>query len=365
MADKIPDGDWLSKEELERIMNEPPNLPVPAWLAAYQCRFPNLDFSRYSLDRIMCIREYLIWRFREAARLKDEDLLSDPDVADAIWLIYDEPTRFVPAMFQWRRRKARYGGDFEADFQRIKKDLECLFFKGHNCEAMARWFNLIFYFVGSAIASWVACTNKLDTSPLFAALKNRIASLPITSEGPQFPEPYGMKESLDDLKVEPDLSKQLLDLYGVGGVKCVDPALGQLVLLARGECSRPRPDVRTEGESPQTAEDEVGEWASQWVSDYDPVHCTLKFLDIPLDFSRSPRRWEHVKAVVESKERDGAVRLGDWMGRWQTASGPVRYFSRCIRQPDRAESGWYHLTDTPRPESPTRQKCKRFAQRGG
>ena len=365
MADKPSEDDWISEEEWNRILNEPPNLPVPAWLAAYQSKFPNLDFSRYSLDRIMCIRDYLIRRFNEAASRKDGDLLSDPDVADALWLIYDEPTHFVPAMFEWRRRQARYGGDFEHDFEIIKSSLACWLFNGRNCEAMACWFNLIFHYVGSAIARWITCTSKLDASPLFATLKNRIASLPITSEGPQFPEQYGMKESLDDLKIEPSLSKQLTDLYGVGGVKCVDPALGQLLLLARSESSRPKPDVHTEGESSQAAEEMVGEWASQWVSDYDPIHCTLKFLDVPLDFSRSPKRWEDVKAVVESKERDGAVRLGDWMGRWQTASGPVRHFSRCIRQPDGAASGWYHLTDKPRPESPTRQKCKRFVQRGG
>lgn len=353
-SDKTSGDDSISQEEWERLPPSPPDLPVPAWLAAYQGQFPDLDFSRYSLDRIMCIRDFLMRRFNEAADRNDGDLLSDPDVANAIWLMYDEPTRFVRAMFEWRDRPVRYGGDFERDLKVIKDDLFSDYYEGPNCEAMPRWFNLIFWFIGSAIARWLTCTNKLDTSPLFATLKNRIATLPLMDEGDGmlFPEPYGVEHPVD--KYTPP---EAYDLYGFCGVKCVDPALGQLVLLARGESSRPKRDIPAQGR--------IGRWASQFVSEYDPVHFKLKFLNTPIDFSRSPRRWEHVQAVVESEEPDGAVRLGDWMGRWQTASDPVRNFSRCIRRVDRAESGWYHLTDKPRPEAPTRQKCKRFAQRGG
>lgn len=342
-----PDESEMPEAERWRIRATPDaRLKIPDWLSEYAERHPDVDFGRFSIARWTCICEYVKKRFDAALHEDDGDFLKDPDVAEALWMIADEPME-IAELFESEVKMERYGGDAAADKARIESEYRNFVDPVSPYSAYGQWFNEQFRRYGIYIARWIVYTDALDSSPFVADLKRRIAGLDMVSGEPLFPDPF------DDEDRPEEIPAYLLEQFGFGGVKCAGTAFKELILLARQVCGY----GREPGNYPQFKRrvKDVGKWASKWVSAYDPKNRQITFLGVELDFSNAPKRWETVAAVVESRAEQGEVMLGHtWRGAWQTMRKDEFNLSRYIRPLDRRlkRGGWYHLTEKPMPDTP-------------
>lgn len=331
---------------------------LPPWLREYARRHPDVNYYRHSLDLWRAALMFLHEEFVAAHKRGDGNLLKNPQIASALHVLMDEPRELaIKFFYKYPPERRSYGGDYEKDFERITVEWYGLFEGKDWFGAYADWFNEMFKFAGEPIATWVVFNKTLDSSPIFAEIKKEVSRTEFQNGAPQFPDPYGVARTKEEVKEESR------GIFGAGWVRCVHPAFRQLLQLAWIESG-----FRNEREQAHWTpgvQHNVGGWAKQWIDDYDPEHMTLKFKRVELNFQGMDKRWEHVQMVVESEATDGSVQLGNgWRGFWNSASGPIRDFSRCIRPVKKPDGvGWFHLTGDPLPEVATRGRQKWIAQK--
>lgn len=347
-----------AKSEADPI-DDPQWAHLPVWLREYASRMrcSNVDLLRKPLDFWYGAHNFLSNKFAKAYERGDGNLLKDPAVTEALSVLMEEPRELARKFFyRYTESPKLYGGDYDGDLKRITDDWRVHFGGDDPFTGYADWFNLMFELVGEPMALWILQPKALDTtSPIFASLKADISKGDFWEGAPTFPNPYGVERLRECVPVKEQ------KVFGAGFVTCTHPALRQLLQVARAESGF---RLHGKGSAPTPDSDHrVGDYASKLVTDYDFTARTFKFKGVELDFSRSKERWADAQAVIESAETDGAARLdGKWRGKWQTATGVMRDFSRHIRPVRRKEGGWFHLEAVAKAEAPTRIRCKRFSQ---
>ena len=338
-------------------MTMPEIKQLPEWMQDYALKKREVDFCMASLDRWTCALLYLGEAFFKATEKGDSTILEkDGNIPEALFIVINDPPEIVRLLTEKSRGWTSYGGDRKKDMLSLVDDLRRNG-KAYGCtdpfRGFADWFNIAFnLFAGGYIAEWLIMKAAKHDCPLLDDLRVAVAKTPTQGYMFQFPNPYDVVVQRED--VPPEQRNQ----FGAGGVSRGGPYLCELAALAKRESGHDFSEYGIIfGEKPQTR---CGKWASQWVTDYDPLRCSLKFRGMELNFASAKKRWETVKALVESAELDGAARLGhDWRSGWGTATGVMHEFSRYIRPVKRPDGGgWYHLDGVPKPDVPTRRQSK-------
>ena len=338
-------------------MTMPEIKQLPEWMQDYAQKKREVDFCMASLDRWTCALLYLGEAFFKATEKGDSTILEkDGNIPEALFIAINDPPEIIRRLTDGSKGWSSYGGDrdkdmrtFADDLRRNGKDFGCTDpFRGYT-----DWFNVAFsLFAGGYMASWLIMTASKPDSPLLDDLRVAVAKIPTRGYMFQFPAPFDVVVRRED--VPPEKRSQ----FGAGGVSRGGPYLCELAALAVSESRHGFDSIGViYGEKPLPR---CGKWASQWVSDYDPLRRSLKFRGMELNFASAKKRWATVKALVESAELDGAARLGNnWRSGWGTTTGTVYEFTRYIRPVKRpGGGGWYHLTEVPKPEAPTRRHSK-------
>ena len=339
-------------------MTMPEIKQLSEWMQNYALEKRNVDFFSPSVDRWMSALQYLCDAFFRGTRKCDSTILEkDGNIPEALFIAINDPPEIVHLLTsRSAKERARYGGDCDKDLRTMVRDWK-RHGKDHGCTdpfwGFADWFNIAFnLFAGGPIAEWLIMKASKPDTPLLDDLRVAVAKTPTRGYMLQFPKPYDVAVRRED--VPRGKRKQ----FGAGGITRGGPYLSELAVLAISESRRDFHGGKVifgEKSLPR-----CGKWASQWVKGYDPARCVLKFRGMELNFASAKKRWETVKALVESAELDGAARLGhDWRSGWGTATGVMHEFSRYIRPVKRPDGGgWYHLDGVPKPDVPTRRHSK-------
>lgn len=347
-------GELLNKAKcsVSNAEKRPKGLKVrcPAWMEEYAARHPNVDFSRCPLDFWRGANNFLFKSFYRAYEERDGDLLKNPAIAEALCIIMNEPRALARKFFyRYTESPKLYGGDYDGDLKRITDDWRYYCGYPDPFTGYADWFNLVFQDTGQAIALWILQPKKLDSTPIFGALKSEISKGDFWEGMPEFPDPFGVERTREDAKPEE------LKVFGAGFATCTHPALRQLLQVAWLESG-----THFQG----GGNHRPGEWAGQWIREYSPEQQTFVFKDVKYDFSLAPERWKVAQKVIESKDDDGAVFLGNgWRGRWNDETSLAYKFSRYIH-PVKCEGkgpGFFHLMDEPIAGNRSRKSGKRTA----
>lgn len=324
----------------------------PAWMEDYAARHPNVDFSRCPLDFWRGANNFLFKSFYRAYEERDGDLLKNPAIAEALCVIINEPRALARKFFyRYTESPQLYGGDYDGDLKRITDDWRYYCGYPDPFTGYADWFNLVFQDTGQTIALWILQPKKLDSTPIFGALKSEISKGDFWEGMPEFPDPFGVERSRENVKPEE------LKVFGAGFVTCTHPALRQLLQVAWLESG-----THFQG----SGNHRPGKWAAQWIREYSPEQQTFVFKDVKYDFSLAPERWKVAQKLIESKDEKGFVFLGNkWRGGWNDKESPAYKFSRYISPPRQEDEnpgpGFFHLKDEPIVGTRSRKSGKRTA----
>ena len=339
-------------------MTMPEIKQLSEWMQSYALEKRNVDFFSPSIDRWTSALQYLCDAFFRGTRKCDSTILEkNGNIPEALFIAINDPPEIVHLLTsRSAKERARYGGDCDKDLRTMVRDWK-RHGKDHGCTdpfwGFADWFNIAFnLFAGGPIAEWLIMKASKPDTPLLDDLRVAVAKTPTRGYMLQFPRPYDVAVRYEDVPC--GKRKQ----FGAGGITRGGPYLSELAVLAMSESRR---DFR--GGKVIFGEKSLprcGKWASQWVKGYDPARCVLKFRGMELNFASAKKRWDTVRALVESAELDGAARLGNnWRSGWGTATGALHEFTRYIRPVKRpGGGGWYHLTEVPKPDVPTRRHSK-------